>query len=103
MIGMYPSFSFGLVAKNVCPPGSSIQYAAPSAGDSANSISCLAGDGSSKPGSYDGAVFAFNRMMFLLCFLPTFIPGAILMRLAIHRWSQTASEPENELDEQDDD
>ena len=107
-IGVNPSFGFGLVERYVCPPGAHLRYAAgpatgSQAGSAGNSINCIAPDGSSQPAPYGRAVFAVNVMFFLMCFVPTFIPGAILMWLSVQRWVQRASETDNDppdLDEE---
>jgi hypothetical protein len=103
-IGINPTFTFKWVERSICPPGSSIQYqvqpqAGSHTGPPANSVTCLGAGGTPQPELYDRAVFAVNRMFFLLCFIPTFIPGAILMRLSIHRWAQRVSDVSNEPDE----
>lgn len=92
MIGINPSLSFGLVGQFVCPAGAGIQYPAdfPSSANPDSVLVCRSQDGKSYPnqGLYGSAVFAIYKAFFLLCFVPTFIPGAILMWLSIHRWTQ---------------
>jgi len=92
-IGMAPSDSFGLVQRYVCPAGSSFEAVTQEPGTSqaasvAKVITCKAPDGTISKVPYEQAVKALVGMLFSICFLLTFIPGAIAMRMSIHSWAQ---------------
>ena len=97
-IGIAPAGSFGLVQKYICPPDSSLQYAEYKQDLSQlgvkHSVNCMAQDGTILNMSYNRAVMAVNGMYFWVCFIPTFILGAILMRFTIRHCSQKIFETE---------
>jgi len=92
-IGIAPGASFGLVQRYICPVGGSfeavtLEPGASQADSAAKAITCKASDGTISKVPYASAVKALVGMLFLICFLLTFIPGAIAMRMSIHSWAQ---------------
>jgi len=100
-LGIAPEPSFRILDKVICPaPASSIVYT-PGVSGAPYQVECnFNPDGPKDIKSQ--AVQAVFGFLFLVCFIPTFIPGAILMWFAIRRWSQRNSSAEIEPPETDD-
>jgi hypothetical protein len=89
-LGLAPKFSFGLVERYVCPEGAYLQYksgqsAASGTPDNSYSINCVTQDGRIIQGMKPRAISAVIGMYFLLCFIPTYLPGAILLWIFLNR------------------
>jgi len=89
-LGFAPKFSLGLVEKYVCPEGTHFQYgngqdSAASIFDSSSSLNCAGQDGTVIQGVKTRAASSVFGMYFLLCFVPTYIPGAILLWIFLNR------------------
>ena len=82
-----PKFSFELVGRYVCPEGAHLQYESGQSGISENSysINCVTQDGKVIQGMKSRAVFSVIGMYFLLCFIPTYLPGTILLWIFLNR------------------
>jgi len=80
-IALAPQFSFELVGRHVCPEGSQLQYIndqnAPS--EVSYSVNCIAQDKTVTLGMESRAISKVTGMYFLICFIPTYIPGIILL------------------------
>lgn len=75
-----PAANFKLVEKYVCPAGASLETQAAGA-----TVTCRAPDGSLSADVQPRAASAVIGMYFLLCFVPTYLPGAILLWLVINK------------------
>ena len=89
-LSLAPKFSFGLVERYVCPEGAHFQYesgqsAAYGAFDNSYSINCITQDGTVIQGLKSRAISSVIGMYFLLCFIPTFLPGTILLWIFLNR------------------
>lgn len=89
-LSLIPKFSFELVGRYVCPAGSHLQYetsqsATPGAPDNSYSINCITQDGTVIQGMKPRAISSVFGLYFLLCFIPTYLPGAILLWIFINR------------------
>ena len=89
-LGLAPQFSFGLVEKYVCPDGAHLQYESGQShisgtSNNSTSINCVSQDGTVIQGMKPQAVSAVIGMYFLLCFIPTYIPGAILLWIILSK------------------
>lgn len=82
-LGLAPKFSVELVGKYVCPDGSQLQYVSDQ--DAAYSVNCVARDGTVTQGMKSKAISTVIGMYFLICFVPTYIPGAILLWIFLSR------------------
>jgi hypothetical protein len=105
-IGFAPEASFRLLEKQICSDGSSIEYTASMpevSGTAAKSynVKCIFANGGQQDVKAH-AILVMMRSFFLLCFIPTFIAGAILMWFTVHRWSQRNSESDIKPPEPDD-
>jgi hypothetical protein len=99
-LGAAPEASFRMLDKVICPAGASMEYI-PGRSGSSYQVKCHLIDGSEQD-TKSQAVQAVFGSFFLVCFIPTFIPGAILMWFSIRRWSQRYSSAEIRPPESDD-
>jgi hypothetical protein len=87
MLSIAPQPNFELVGKYVCPEGSQLQYVsgqdAPSS--ATYSVNCIAQDQTVAQGMKSKAVSAVIGLYFLICFIPTYIPGVILLWIFLNR------------------
>ena len=76
-----PEFSFELVGRYVCPEGAHLQVeiGQSSIFDNSYLINCVTKDGMVIQGMKFRAIFSVIGMYFLLCFIPTYLPGAIII------------------------
>ena len=89
-LNLAPKFSFELVGRYVCPEGANLQYengqsAASGTFNNSYSISCVTQDGTVVEGMKSRATTSVIGMYFLLCFIPTYLPGAILLWIFLNR------------------
>ena len=90
-----PEFNFRLVGPVVCPKGTEIEYneggESSYLGDdglyhsgTAISISCVGPDGTRYEGKEFAAIGALLGLYFLICFVPLFLPAALILFILVH-------------------
>jgi hypothetical protein len=89
-LGLAPKFNFELVGRYVCPEGAQLQYesgqnTASGTPDNSYSVNCVSQDGTVIQGMKPRAISSVIGMYFLLCFIPTYLPGAILLWIFLNR------------------
>jgi hypothetical protein len=89
-LNLAPKFSFELMGRYVCPEGDHLQYengqnAASGMPENSYSVNCVSQDGTIIQGVKSRAISSVIGMYFLLCFIPTFLPGAILLWIFLNR------------------
>jgi hypothetical protein len=103
-LGLAPKFSFELVGSYVCPEGTQLQYTSgqnAASGDSAL-VDCISQDGTRIQGQKPRAVSAVIGGYFLICFIPTYFPGAVLLWIFLNReFSKFFDESPIPVDEED--
>jgi hypothetical protein len=75
------------VGRYVCPEGAQLQYESGQnpAAENSSAVNCLAQDGTVIQGMKPRAISSVIGMYFLLCFIPTYLPGAILLWIFLNR------------------
>ena len=86
-LSLAPQFNFELVGRYVCPEGAQLQYESGQnpAAENSSAVNCLAQDGTVIQGMKPRAISSVIGMYFLLCFIPTYLPGAILLWIFLNR------------------
>jgi hypothetical protein len=82
-LGLAPRFSVELVGRYVCPEGSQLQYV--DGQGTPYAVNCVAQDGAVTQGMKSKAISTVIGMYFLICFIPTYIPGTILLWIFLNR------------------
>jgi hypothetical protein len=75
-----PAANFKLVEKFVCPAGASLETQL-----SGETVTCRAADGSLSADLRPRAASRVIELYFLLCFVPTYFPGAILLWVLLNK------------------
>ncbi len=100
-INTAPTFHYRLLERFICPETSSeTQNNGKLASMNANAFSkespsCIKNDGNLPPNLQVKATQSINITYFLLCFVPTFIPGTFLMWKLINHLAGMYSQEEN--------
>src|SRR5512133_3825618 len=76
-LGLAPKPSIELVGRYVCAEGSQLQYVSDQGAP--YTVNCIAQDGTVTEGVKSKAISTVIEMYFLICFIPTYLPGAILL------------------------
>jgi hypothetical protein len=88
-LSLAPKYNFELVGKYVCPEGTQLQYdngQNPASGtDHVDTVKCVGQDGMVIQGMKSRATMSVIGMYFLLCFVPTYLPGVILLWIFLNR------------------
>jgi hypothetical protein len=86
-LSLAPKFSFELVGRYVCPEDAKLQYDNGQNGTpgNASTVNCINQDGTIIQGMKPRAISSVINMYFLLCFIPTYLPGAILLWIFLNR------------------
>ena len=93
--GTAPAASFRLVGPIVCGKGSDLEYSEGGEtsylGDDGQyhsgtsfSVSCVAADGTRSEGKELAAIGALFGLYFLVCFVPLFLPAALILWILVH-------------------
>lgn len=90
LLAMQPEWTLGLVEGVVCPEGSELEFEAVRQswhrpGEYTPVVSCVAADGSRLEGREMRGIFAVLGGAFLICFIPLFVPAAILSVFVVHK------------------
>jgi hypothetical protein len=82
-----PKFSIELVERYICPEGAHLQYESAASGtpDKSYTINCVTQEGKIIQGMKSRAIISVIGMYFLLCFIPTYLSGAILLWIFLNR------------------
>lgn len=75
-----PAANFKLVEKFVCPAGDSLETQL-----SGETVTCRAPDGTLSADLRPRAASRVIELYFLLCFVPTYLPGAILLWVVLNK------------------
>jgi hypothetical protein len=90
LLAMQPEWTLGLVEGAVCPQGSELEFEAVRQswhrpGEYTPNVSCVAADGSRLEGREARAIFAALGGAFLICFVPLFVPAALVSVFVVHK------------------
>lgn len=90
LTAMAPEFTLGLVDGFVCPEGTELEFEAVRQswhrpGEYTPEVTCVGADGTRLEGRAMRALFTVLGGAFLICFVPLFVPAAILSIVVVHK------------------